>query len=153
MTSFSTPSFTYKTYNAESDELIALVDFITDRSIYAYFEDIDARLEQTPNKDILNNAYLVRNKENKIIGYVYLFTRGKILEEHYAIIKEERGKGYATSIVKELSENIFDNYMDIDEIILNIYEHNKESMKVARKAGFIKQEKIDEYQKYSKKRH
>lgn len=61
----------------------------------------------------------------------------------YAIIKEERRKGYATEVLREISKIILeDAIQEINAINLFIDKENVASKKVAEKAGF---ERLDRY--------
>lgn len=152
MASFETENYSFKTYTEDGLEVVALIDLLTDRSVSAYLNDIDVRLMQPEESDLLNNAYLVKTKEDRIIGYVNLFKRDNTLEQHYAILKNERGKGYAKSIVLELSQEVFKRRSDIDEILLKIHVNNIESKRVALSTGFKKKELDGEYNIFAKTR-
>lgn len=152
MINFNTENFEFKTYTGEGLEVVALVELLTDRSVSGYLDNIDERLENSNDNDILNNAYLVKNKDGKIIGYVNLFKKENILEEHYALLKSERGKGLAKSIVLELSDEILRRRQDVDEILLKIHIGNLESKNVAINSGFKKISTDGEYNIFSRKR-
>ena len=65
----------------------------------------------------------------------------------YAILKEFRGMGYASDIVREVTQYLFENY-NLRSIRLDIDPSNKNSILVANACGFILDEEQFESRNY-----
>jgi hypothetical protein len=83
----------------------------------------------------MNNKYLfiIKNKNNDIIGSFFINTQYKILETIY-IIEKERGKGYCSQIINYLKKNYISDknpflYFDVDKDNVNAVNCYKKQMK------------------------
>ena len=65
----------------------------------------------------------------------------------YAVLKEYRGMGYASDLVREVSSYLFENY-NIKSIRLDIDPSNKNSILVANSCGFNLDEEDYESKNY-----
>lgn len=103
-----------------------------------YIYQIGERLELSKNneKSVFQSAFIVLDKD---IPIGYLYVSSMINDEvflEYAILKECRGMGYASDVVSEVSDYLFQNY-NIRSIKLDIDPSNKNSIYVANACGFI----------------
>ena len=108
------------------------------KSSSGYIHQIGERLDLSKNNDksIFHSAFVVVDADTPI---GYLFISSMINDEvflEYAILKEYRGMGYASDIVTEISDYLFQNY-NIRSIKLDIDPSNKNSIYVANACGFI----------------
>ena len=101
-----------------------------------YIHEIGERLEQSKdNNTIFQSAFIVLDGGTPV-GYVYISSM--INDEvylEYAILKEFRQMGYASDLVNELSDYLFENH-NIRSIKLDIDPSNKNSTLVAESCGF-----------------
>ena len=114
-----------------------------------YIHQIGERLESSKDNDknIYQKAFIILD-ENTPIGY--LFISSMINDEvflEYAILKEFRGMGYASDIVREVTQYLFENY-NLKSIRLDIDPSNKNSILVANACGFILDEEQFESRNY-----
>ena len=70
------------------------------------------------------------------IGYLYISSliRDEVFLE-YAVLKEYRGKGYGSTIIRETSDYLFENH-NIRSIRLDIDPSNKNSINAAEACGY-----------------
>lgn len=129
-------------YKEEKDEITK------GKSKSKFISQIENRLEIKENNDIFNHGYLVK-LNNNIIGYIYIsaIKKDNIYLE-YLIKDEYRNKGYATILINEITNYIFESY-NIEEIRLNISKDNIKSQKVALNNGYILED--DEEYLYNEK--
>lgn len=107
-------------------------------SASSYIHQIGERLEQSKDNDrtIYQSAFVVLD-EGVPIGY--LFISSMVNDEvflEYAVLSNFRRMGYASSIVSEVSNYLFQNY-NIRSIRLDIDPSNKNSILVADSCGFM----------------
>lgn len=103
-----------------------------------FIHQIGERLENSKNnsKSLFHSAFVIKDDKTPV---GYLFISSIINDEvflEYAILKEFRGMGYASDIVNEVSDFLFENY-NIKSIKLDIAPNNKNSIYVANACGFI----------------
>ena len=102
-----------------------------------FIHQIGERLEESKdnNKSIYQSAFVVEDLGIPI-GYLYIsrMIRDEVFLE-YAVLKEYRGKGYGSSIIRETSDYLFENH-NIKAIRLDIDPSNKNSINVAEACGY-----------------
>lgn len=110
-----------------------------------YIHQIGERLENSKdnNESMYQSAFVVLD-EDEPIGYLYIssMVNDEVFLE-YAILKEFRRMGYASDIVNEVSDYLFENF-NIRSIRLDIDPSNKNSILVANSCGFMLDE--DEFE-------
>lgn len=100
---------------------------------------------------IFNNFYAIRHKE-RLIGYIEI-EDSKNIYLNYALLKKERKKGYATKVLKELSNYLLTNYRSkLDSVYTIIKKKNKESINTSIRSGFIFLEESNGFNTYVKKK-
>ena len=103
-----------------------------------YIHQVGQRLEMSQNNDssLYQSAFVILD-DDVPVGYLYISSM--INDEvylEYAILKDYRGMGYASDIVREISDYLFQNY-NIRSIKLDIDPSNKSSIMVAHACGFM----------------
>lgn len=101
-----------------------------------YIHQIKERLELSSNNNIFQNGYIVLEDDTPV-GYLYISS--KINDEvflEYSILKEYRNMGYASDLLNETTNYLFNNY-NIKSIKLDIDPSNKNSILVALSNGYI----------------
>lgn len=111
--------------------------FETGTSHSDFIHQIGSRLENSKNnnRNIFQSAFVVES-EDIPIGYVFISSR--IHDEvflEYAVLKEYRGIGYGSSIIRETSDYLFQNH-NIKDIRLDIDPSNKNSINAAEACGY-----------------
>ena len=109
----------------------------TGASHSSFIHQIGERLEDSKdnNKSIYQSAFVVEDLGTPI-GYLYISSR--IRDEvflEYAVLKEYRGKGYGSTIIRETSDYLFENH-NIRSIRLDIDPSNKNSINTAEACGY-----------------
>ena len=125
-----------------NDKYCGLKDeFENGKSHSNYIHYIGDRLEKSKdNMDSLFESAFVVLDENEDIGYLYISNvRNDEVFLEYAILDEFRGMGYASSLIREISDYLFEEY-NIRSIRLDIDPSNKNSMNVACACDFIEDE-------------
>ena len=124
-----------------SDEFIELKnEFVKGESYSEYIHYISERLENSQNIDrVFDSAFVVLDGDCPI-GYLYISnSRGDEVFLEYALLKEYRGKGYASTLIDEVTDYLFEEF-NIRSIRLDIDPSNKSSMNVAGACGYIEDE-------------
>jgi len=106
-----------------------------------YIHQIGERLEKSRenNRTLFESAFVVLDGDEDV-GYLYISNaRDDEVFLEYAILKEFRGMGYASNLINEVSNYLFEEY-NIRSIRLDIDPSNKNSMNVASTCGFIEDE-------------
>ena len=122
----------------DSDKHKALKDELeSGQSQSEFINQIGVRLEASKDNDksIYQSAFVVEDLGTPV-GYLYISSmiHDEVFLE-YAVLKEERGKGYGSDIVKETTDYLFENH-NIRSVRLDIDPSNKNSINAAEAAGY-----------------
>lgn len=101
----------------------------------------DSKYRYLEREDIYNSPFAIYHSKNPI-GFLQTspLSIGKAcssVDLSYAILKQERKKGYMRSVLTNVSDYILEDF-SIDEIDLTIHPDNKASQMVAVASGFTK---------------
>lgn len=121
------------------DHRIVTINLWNDKSVSSFMGDIEEFIFNVINSksdDNYNNIYLVE-KNNSIIGLVSLYCLDTKYEICYAILEQYRNNHYASKLLKEFSNYVFNN-TNIDNLYLYINKSNIVSLKVASNNGYLK---------------
>lgn len=109
--------------------------------------------------DIYHSPYAIYHKQNPV-GYIelsYIHEVLKYIEISYALLNQERGKGYATKTLTAISRIILEDIINnVKSVSLIIDISNIKSQMVAIRSGFVsdglseEEHKIKEYITYQK---
>ena len=102
-----------------------------------FISSIEEHLKQnnTSKEPPFGMAYIIRS-DHKIVGYFYISPiKNEKVELEYAILKEERGKGYSSLILKEIT-NYLCSFQNIKELYLDIDPSNSRSINCALSADY-----------------
>ena len=102
-----------------------------------FIYQIGSRLENSKNnnRSIYQSAFVV---EDLGVPVGYLFISNRIRDEvflEYAVLKEYRGMGYGSDIVRQTTDYLFQNH-NIKYIRLDIDPSNKNSINTAEACGY-----------------
>lgn len=102
-----------------------------------FIYQIGSRLENSKNnnRSIYQSAFVV---EDLGVPVGYLFISNRIRDEvflEYAVLKEYRGMGYGSDIVRQTTDYLFQNH-NIKDIRLDIDPGNKNSINTAEACGY-----------------
>lgn len=141
------PSFILEKINITNSKHLQVIkefdrDYIVKKYLYPYkdsFYDLVSNDLNSPT--VFNTFYIIYLKENnKPIGY----TEIGIPKNTYinaAFLNQERGKGYGTKFLSELSLYLITNYSDeIETINTIVHRENLASRKTCLNSGFIELE-------------
>ncbi len=112
-------------------------DFESGESHSSFIYQIGSRLENSKNnnRSIYQSAFVV---EDLGVPVGYLFISNKIRDEvflEYAVLKQYRGMGYGSDIVRQTTDYLFQNH-NIKDIRLDIDPSNKNSINTAEACGY-----------------
>ena len=109
-----------------------------DESIRNRFQGLLMGLTNNQNNDFFNRSFLVSYK-NDYIGYINIGsynTEEKCVYLRAAIDKDARGFSYGKTLLNEVSEYIFSNFFEVENIHLKIAADNKPSLMTANACGY-----------------
>lgn len=114
---------------------------------YLYsIEELLKRKQSIYRTDIYNCSYAIYAGFNPV-GYLGLSNIDPIIkcvEITYALLKTERGKGYATRTLRAITEIILNDVIhNIEKVTLYIHPSNIKSREVAERVGFINDQLLD----------
>jgi RimJ/RimL family protein N-acetyltransferase len=131
----------------EREDLPLLQDWLGDHEFMGEFMPFiqwsRAELEKAMEADPFEQKwYFIQKKDGTKIGYIFNFNMlhvlGKYLEIAYALLPNERGKGYCTEATQLLVDYLFLS-TSASRIQLGVSVANKASQRVAEKAGFTRE--------------
>ena len=133
-------SFVLEAFDYDKKEHLRMISkFDLDEEINKYlitssdsFSELVDYYRLFDKKSIYNKLYLVK-KENEIIGSLELDGESDNLYINYSILKEYRGQGYCTRLLKETSKYLLN---EINQINLLINKHNIASKALALRVGY-----------------
>ena len=135
------------------NRFIKEVDMDTDikKYLYPYNNSLDDFIDtRYSGIDIFNNFYVI-TYENRIIGYMEIESF-KEVKLNYALLKDERGKGLGSLLIRELTNYILSNYPDVISVNTIIRNENKSSIHASIKGGLDFIDSKDGFTTYGKKR-
>ena len=140
-------NFILEEYNEKNIEhRSTIIELQNDLSSQKYLGDINYSLiKLEENKK--NKAYISYYNEVPI-GYISLFVINNNYEISYGILPKYRKQNLGALLLEEFSEKLFDIYLDIDKLSLQINQSNIGSIKLAKLADFKKENST----KYSRER-
>ena len=126
---------------SEDEHIFLKEEFENGESSSRYIHQIGDRLELSKDNDktVFQSAFVILDGDTPV---GYLFISSMINDEvflEYAILKEFRRMGYASDVVREVSDYLFQN-CNIRSIKLDIDPSNKNSILVANSCGFTPDE-------------
>lgn len=127
-----------------------IIELQNDKLAQMYLGDLDyslIRIEQRHEENKKNKAYIAYYN-NEAVGYISLSCMSNDYEISYGILPKYRKQNLGALLLDEFSEKIFDIYLDIDKLSLQINKQNIGSIKLARLADYEK----ENITKYTRKR-
>lgn len=125
-----------------NDDYIGLKEeFENGRSHSSYIHNIGQRLEKSRNNkvNLFDSAFVVLDF-SEAVGYLYVSNvKNDEVFLEYSILEQFRGMGYASSLINEFSDYLFEKH-NIRSIRLDIDPSNKNSMNVACACGYVEDE-------------
>ncbi|MEG1648008.1 MAG: GNAT family N-acetyltransferase [Bacilli bacterium] len=109
-----------------------------DKSIESRFQGLGVGLLHTYDKTFFDRGFFVEVND-ELIGYINIGNFNELEKCVYlreAIDSDKRGKSYGKLLLKEISEYIFSNYMQVEKIILKIAFDNISSLNTANACGY-----------------
>ncbi len=112
-------------------------EFEKGESHSSFIHQIGPRLENSKNnnQNIYQSAFVVEVED---IPIGYLFISSRVRDEvflEYAVLKEYRGLGYGSTMIRETTDYLFENH-NIRSIRLDIDPSNKNSINTAEACGY-----------------
>lgn len=81
-------------------------------------------------------AVILRNSDGAVVGSLFLSPETSLPDLAIMLYRPYRGQGYGTEAFALALQYCFDTY-DFEEIYAGCYEHNKVSMRMLKKSGFV----------------
>lgn len=127
-------TLTLHTFDKEDREALAfLKKLISDNSIKERFQGMTAGLLSNPKNNFFGCGFLVKSN-NEFVGYIGIGNYNNDEKSTYlraAIDKDKRGLEYGKTLLAEITEYIFQNYPQVENIRLKIARDNKPSLMTA----------------------
>lgn len=120
------------------DHINFLKSLLKDADINKWAQGVTSRLTIINNDSIFNQAFFVSHNSN-LVGCIKIEQYNHYENCVYlkgAINKAYRGQNYGALMLKEVSDYLFNNYLEIENIKLKISNENYASLKTAEKVGF-----------------
>lgn len=120
------------------EHLVFLKDLIHDKSILKWFQNLTAGLLHPQNHVFFNRSFLVA-KEGTLVGFVNIGAYNEQEKSVYlraAISQKERKKGYGKALLSEITDYIFNNYLEVESVRLKINSKNIASLNNARSCHY-----------------
>lgn len=127
----------------EKEDLHIVKEWVNDHKFMGEFEPIlqetEASLEKQYDQLKEGQWFFVEKKDGTKIGYVcHYIVGGNLTEIGYALIPNERSKGYGTEAVRTIVDYLFLS-KSIARIQAQTDEENKASQRILEKSGFKKE--------------
>ncbi|MEG0794581.1 MAG: GNAT family N-acetyltransferase [Bacilli bacterium] len=109
-----------------------------DKSIESRFQGLGVGLLHTYDKTFFDRGFFVQLND-KLIGYLNVGNFNELENCVYlreAIDENLRGNSYGKLLLKEITEYIFSNYMQVEKIIIKIAPDNIPSLNTASSCGY-----------------
>jgi RimJ/RimL family protein N-acetyltransferase len=124
----------------EKEDLPLLVEWLNDPSFFGEYNPLEqtTRVEMEKSYDTAHperKRFLVEKKDGTKIGVVGVFPVGDLWEIGFALIPNERGKGYGTEAVTIMVDYLFLS-RDLVRIQASTDPRNKTSQSLLEKIGF-----------------
>lgn len=130
------PTFNLELYDLNNTAHIDVLNELwTDNDTNKYLYDKDKFINNILNGDDKYNSIYIVSIDSTYIGFVSLYFYDNTYEVSNGILKDFRGRGYSTKLIKEFCEYVFDN-TNINKLYAYIDEKNISSIKSAIKVGF-----------------
>ena len=114
---------------------------LTDQFPHPYtLEAAKKWIETNQKKEIQDNFAITLN--NEIIGMIGFEDKKDFFEVGYWLGENSWGKGYATEVLKAITQHVFNNYKP-SKIKAKVFLHNPSSGKVLEKCGYEKQKQTE----------
>lgn len=128
------------TFNKENkDDLNFIKNLCHDKTITSRFNGITVGLLSNKGDIFFDRGYLVKHN-NSYIGYINIGGFNEEEKSVYlraAIDKTQRGNSYGKTLLSEITEYIFNNYPQVENIRLKIARDNKASLMTANSCGYV----------------
>lgn len=125
----------------EKEDLPLVLEWFNNPLFSGEYDPLDAQQSKADVEKRYENLgsghkwFIIEKKDGGKVGFIGNFFVGRLLEIGYAIVLEERGKGYGTEAAQILVDYLFLS-KDIERIQAGTNVENKASQRVLEKAGF-----------------
>lgn len=139
-------NFCLSPFNSENFSHVSLLNQFNGESKSNFISMIDSRLRlNSKSKSFpFRMAFVVSDFSDDLLGYVFISSiRQDEVYLEYSLLKEQRGKGYGSLLLKEVTNYLFENY-NIRNIALDIDVSNEASVNTAIRSGYYEDEFINE---------
>ena len=120
------------------NELEFIKKLCKDETITSRFQGITLDLSNIEKKEFFDHSFIVKHNEN-YVGYIKIGAYNEDEKSVYlraAIDKDKRGYSYGKTLLDEITEYIFKNYLKVESIRLKIASDNKPSLMTANACGY-----------------
>ena len=120
---------------AEKEDVPLVAEWWGKIEYHGEYEDVEMITREELEKMMLQRTifFIIEKKDGTKIGHISSWTRGKTREMGFALVPNERGKGYGTEAIQMMVDYLF-----LKEDIVRIQAPaNIPSKRVLEKAGFV----------------
>jgi RimJ/RimL family protein N-acetyltransferase len=128
----------------EKEDLPLVAEWFNNPEFSGEYDPLDEQQTRTDVERRYDNLspeakwFIIEKKDGNKIGFIGNFLIGRLQEVGYALVSNERNKGYGTEAVKIIVDYLFLS-KDIIRIQAGTNVENKPSQRVLEKAGFTRE--------------
>lgn len=125
---------------AEKEDIPLIMEWRKNPQYYDIYQNSPTISKEAVEKIMFEHTifFMIEKKDGTKIGHINSWMRDRMMEIGYAIVPDERGKGYGTEAIKITVDYLFLN-KDIFRIQVSVDTRNKPAQKVLEKAGFTRE--------------
>ena len=125
---------------AEKNDVSLFAEWANDREYLGEYQDVWEISKEKLGEIMLQGTifFIIEKKDGTKIGHITSWTRGKTREMGFALVPNERGKGYGTEAIQMMVDYLFLN-TQVVRIQVQTDEENMPSKRVLEKAGFTRE--------------
>ncbi|NWG10524.1 GNAT family N-acetyltransferase [Candidatus Bathyarchaeota archaeon] len=126
--------------NASKDDVSLVMQWWTDPQYMGEYQDIMSLSKEELEKVMLENTifFIIEKKNGTKIGHIGSWMLGRTMEIGFALVPNERRKGYGAEAIRLIVDYLFLT-KDIVRIQVSTDTENVASQKALEKAGFSKE--------------
>lgn len=125
---------------AEKEDVPLVAEWWGKIEYHGEYEDVEMITREELEKMMLQRTifFIIEKKDGTKIGHISSWTRGKTREMGFALVPNERGKGYGTEAIQMMLNYLFLN-TEVVRVQVRTDEGNMPSQMALEKAGFTRE--------------
>jgi RimJ/RimL family protein N-acetyltransferase len=126
--------------NAAKNDVLSVMQWWSDQQYMGEYQDTRTLSKEELEKVMLEGTvfFVIEKKDGAKIGHIDGWTLGRTMEMGFALLPNERRKGYGTEAIQLMVDHLFVT-KDIARIQVSTDTKNVASQKALEKAGFLRE--------------